>query len=90
MHLDGHRLDAHRLDANPDPDLDRHQHGNSDPEWHQNVADPQHWMNQRLLNVPFKRNVRGGGNFVTEKNRERWCVNCMLPSTASTGSFSGF
>ncbi len=28
--------------AKPDPDLDRHQHGNLDPDWHHNDADPQH------------------------------------------------
>jgi hypothetical protein len=34
--------DRHHVDANPDPDLDRHQHGNSDPDRHQNDADPLH------------------------------------------------
>jgi hypothetical protein len=35
-------LKIEHFDANPDPDLERHQHGNSDPDRHQNDADPQH------------------------------------------------
>jgi hypothetical protein len=34
------------------------------PDRYQNNANLQHWMNQSLLNVPFKMNVKGG-NFVT-------------------------
>jgi hypothetical protein len=32
-------VDQHRFDAGPDPDLDRHQNGNSDADRHQNDAD---------------------------------------------------
>jgi hypothetical protein len=30
-------LDLHLFDANPGPDLDRHQNGNSDPDLHQTM-----------------------------------------------------
>jgi hypothetical protein len=46
--------DQHRFDANPDPDpdLDRYQHGNLDPDpvRHQNDAKPgpQHWTNTHV------------------------------------------
>ncbi len=33
--------DRHRFDANPDPDQDRHQNGNSGPDRHENDADQQ-------------------------------------------------
>jgi hypothetical protein len=38
------------FDANPDsdPELDRHQDGNSDPDRHQHDADPQHFCQPHL------------------------------------------
>ncbi len=37
---DSHEDRHYHFDANPHPDLDRLQHGNSDPDRHQNDADP--------------------------------------------------
>jgi hypothetical protein len=48
--------------SNMEPDPDRHQNRNSDADWHQNFADPQHWLEfstTHILRLPnfVKRNL---------------------------------
>jgi hypothetical protein len=37
-------VDWHCFDANPDPDMDRHQNGKSDPDRHRFHADPKNYV----------------------------------------------
>jgi hypothetical protein len=64
-------------------DLGRHQHGNSDPDRHQNDADPQHWVGKSNFVFPvYARNQ----NYVQIRILSIYRTGNLLSLTTTTGT----
>ncbi len=81
-------MDPHHFDA--DPDLDSHQNGNSDPDLHQDDADPHITGNTYLLSVlgGSQNNLPPLGSDRVVCSRRAVAAGCQWPPSLQTSAWA--